>query len=168
MATYFELTSLAHVKCSPHKPYIITSYECAPLAMIYSISMLDRWSHLHSFQLWLQSKTSTFAHLTSFTMLRSWPSTESLHHCPCTSLNKLMSVSKGGALWRKFYTSKRCQFEVCSHHPLYYCITITRSSLSCFLTFYGIPTFHTFLIRRIFYLLVSFPLFYCIHMHGVQ
>ena len=106
MATYFELTSLAHVKCSPHKPYIITSYECAPLAMIYSISMLDRWSHLHSFQLWLQSKTSTFAHLTSFTMLRSWPSTESLHHCPCTSLNKLMSVSKGGDIvglvWRKF------------------------------------------------------------------
>ena len=47
----------------------------------------------------------------------------------------------------------------CNHHPLYYCITCTRSSLSCLLTFYGIPIFHTFLIRRIFCLLVSFPFF---------
>ena len=31
MATYFELTSLARVKFPPHKPYIVTKYECAPL-----------------------------------------------------------------------------------------------------------------------------------------
>ena len=54
----------------------------------------------------------------------------------------------------KFYMSKRCQFKVCSHHPLYYCIMFTRSSVSCLLAFYGIPIFLTF---RIFNLLVSFP-----------
>ena len=37
-----------------------------------------------------------FAQLTSFTMLRSLPSTESLHHCPHTLHHLLMSVSKGG------------------------------------------------------------------------
>ena len=37
--------------------------------------------------------------------------------------------------------SKRCQFKVCSHHPLYYCIMFTRSSLSCLLTFNGIPMY---------------------------
>ena len=34
-------------------------------------------------------------------------------------------------VWRKMYMSKQCQFEICSHHPFYYCITYTRSSLSC-------------------------------------
>ena len=36
----------------------------------------------------------------------------------------------------------------CNHHPLYYCITCTRSSLSCLLAFYGIPIFHTFLMEE--------------------
>ena len=43
-----------------------------------------------------------------------------------------------------------------------------EASLSCLLAFYGIPIFQTFLIRRIFYLLASFPFFNCIYMHGVQ
>ena len=46
-------------------------------------------------------------------------------------------------------SSKPCQFKVCSHHPLYYCIMFTRSSLSCLLAFYGIPIFHTFYLRKI-------------------
>ena len=46
-----------------------------------------------------------------------------------------------GLVWRKFYTSKRCQFKVCSHHPLYYCIMFTRSSLFYFLWHPYIPHF---------------------------
>ena len=58
--------------------------------------------------------------------------------------------------------SKRCQFKVCSHHPLYYCIMFTRSSLSCLLAFYGIPIFQTFLIRRIFYFFTCILLVGCV------
>ena len=68
-----------------------------------------------------------------------------------------------GLVWRKCYTSKLCQFKVCSHHPLYYCIMFTRSSLSCLLAFYGILIFHTFL--ECFYLLVSFP--FLLHSHAM-
>ena len=96
----------------------------------------------------MKSKTSTFAKLT---MLRSWPSTAFLHHCPRTLhhlLNKLMSVSKGGnnigLVWRKLYRSERCQFQGCCHHPLYYCITLTRSSLSCLPALSTIPIFIIF------------------------
>ena len=46
-----------------------------------------------------------------------------------------------------------------NHHPLCYCITCTRSSLSCLLTFYGIPIFHTFLIGRTF--LFTFTITVC-------
>ena len=53
------------------------------------------------------------------------------------------------------FESERCYFEVCSNHPLYYCITFTRSSLSCLLTFYGIPII---LIRS----LLVFPAIRCI------
>ena len=46
-----------------------------------------------------------------------------------------------------------------NHPAMCYCNTRTRSSLSCLLAFYTIPVFHIFLIRRIFYLLVSFLFF---------
>ena len=69
-----------------------------------------------------------FAQVTTFTMLHSWLS---IHHCPHTF--KIYVVSKGddiiGLVWRKMYTSEQCQFEMCSHHPLYYCITYTLSCL---------------------------------------
>ena len=61
-----------------------------------------------------------------------------------------MSVSKGGdnigLVWRKFYTSKLCQFDVCSHHSLTSPVIPVLSPC-----FYTIPIF-TILIRRIFYL----------------
>ena len=67
-----------------------------------------------------------------------------------TTLFKTHVMSKSGdnigLMWSKIYMSKKCQFVLLHHMP--------RSSLSCLLAFYGIPIFHTFLIRRIFYLLV--------------
>ena len=74
----------------------------------------------------------------------------------CASYKGANSTSRQyiGLVWRKFYTNKWCQFKVCNNHLLYYCIMFTRSSLSCLFTFYGIPIFHTFLIRSIFHLLV--------------
>ena len=46
--------------------------------------------------------------------------------------------------------SKKCQFEDVTIIPLYYCITCTRSSLSCLLAFYGIPIFNIFNIVPVF------------------
>ena len=43
--------------------------------------------------------------------------------------------------------SEQRQFEICSHHLLYYC---TRSSLSCLPFFLTIPIFTIFVIGRIF------------------
>ena len=61
--------------------------------------------------------------------------------------NSYLSVYKRGnntgLVWRKIYTSKRCQFEVCSHHVLYYCIMFTRSSLSLSPCFWYIPSLHS-------------------------
>ena len=69
-----------------------------------------------------------FAQVTTFTMLHSWLS---IHHCPHTF--KIHVVSKSGdnigLVWRIMYMSEQCQFEVCNHHPLYYCITYTLSCL---------------------------------------
>ena len=99
--------------------------------------------------------TSMFAQLTGFTMLLSLQNSfASLH----TTLFKTHVMSKSGdnigLVWSKIYMSKKCQFEDVTIIPLYYCITCTRSSLSCLLAFYGIPIFQTFLIRRMFYSLV--------------
>ena len=79
-----------------------------------------------------------FAQLTSFTILHSWLS---IQHCPHTLQIHVVSKSGDniGLVWRKMYMSEQCQFEMCSHHPLYYCITYT---LSCLLVFSPIFTIY--------------------------
>ena len=101
---------------------------------------------------------TTLYEKTSTLMLHSCPSTEflspsiprTLHH----PRNKLMSVSKGGnnigRVWRKLYTIERCQFEVCSHHPLsiIHCNTAshTLGHPSLVSLFFTIPVFTIYLI----------------------
>ena len=65
----------------------------------------------------------------------------SIHHCPHTLQIHVGSNSGDniGLVWRKICMSEQCQFEICSHHPLYYCITYT---LSCLLV---LPYIHHFL-----------------------
>ena len=71
------------------------------------------------------------------TLLRSWPSSESLHHCPHTLYHKVVSKSGDNVAYvEEMYMNKQCQFEICNHHSLYYC-------LSCLFAFYGIPIFLT-------------------------
>ena len=93
----------------------------------------------------MKSKT-TFAQLT---ILCSWPSTYIILS-PLSSHFTKQTV--------KFYRSKRCRFK---YVAIIHSTTASQSSLSCRLAFYGIPIFHTFLIRRYYCLLSFFTAFTC-------
>ena len=86
-------------------------------------------------------------HNAAFLTIYRIPSPLSSQFTPFYKTNSCMS--KGGENIglerRKFSMSEQCQFEVCSNHPLYYCITLSPC-------FYTIPIF-----TINFYLLVSFP-----------
>ena len=143
VATYFELTLVWNFLHT--SPILSRSMSVLPCMMRMSTLHIYNY-YILGFQLRLHCVKSTFAQLTSFTMLRSWPSTYRILS-PLSSHFTKQTVKVATIIrlvWRKFYTSKRCQFRVYSHHPLYYCITFTRSFLSCLLSFYGIPIFHTF------------------------
>ena len=136
MATYFELTSLACVKFPPHKPCIVTKYECAPL---HSYDFFHK--HIRhivpSPVVTALCKTSTFAPLTSFTMLDIYriPSPLSMHF---TQFTKQTHVSE--KRWRHY---RACVEEIwheqtMSDVNLKYIVirvTFTRSSLSSLLAF---------------------------------
>ena len=100
--------------------------------------------------------TSMFAQLTSFTMLLSLQNSfASLH----TTLFKTHVVSKSGdnigLVWSKIYTSKKCQFEdVTILHCTNASHALGHPCLVSLLLWHPL-LFHTFLIRRIFYLLVQ-------------
>ena len=136
------------------------SYDSFPMHLrLVANALSDRSSVLNR-----DCFSSMFAQLTSYTMLLSLQNLfASLH----TTLFKTHVMSKSGdkigLVWSKIYMSKKCQFEDVTIIPLYY---MPRSSLSCLLAFYGIPIFHTFLIRRIFYLFTCHKYHpYCFTIH---
>ena len=72
-----------------------------------------------------------------------------------------------GLVWRKNYTSKKGQFEDVT---IIHCTTASRSlGHPCLVSLLFMASLYPTLFNsKKFYLLVSFPLFYPNHMHGVQ
>ena len=98
-----------------------------------------------------------FAQLTmSFTMLYSWPSIESLYHCPRTKqihvVRKVATIYVG-LVWRKIYTSKLEDVTIIHSATASHALSHTCLVSLLFMAF----LYSTLLIRRILYLLVSFP-----------
>ena len=93
--------------CTFSSTHIAVKHGCVPWrsAMTHFLRTRDRY-------VFVPSKTSMFAPLT---MQCSWPSQETLSHCPHTlcqtkSFCELRSRQNIGHVWRKIYTSKQCLF----------------------------------------------------------